>query len=44
MSEIEKYNDTLTRKPHAKDGKPKTKTKLMLPPTLDEKFIEEEKR
>src|SRR4030066_403993 len=33
--EIEKYNDTLTRKPHAKDGKPKTKTKLMLPPTLD---------
>jgi methylenetetrahydromethanopterin dehydrogenase len=42
--EIEKYNDTLTRKPHAKDGKPKTKTKLMLPPTLDEKFIEEEKR
>jgi methylenetetrahydromethanopterin dehydrogenase len=42
--EIEKYNDTLMRKPHAKDGKPKTKTKLMLPPTLDEKFIEEEKR
>jgi methylenetetrahydromethanopterin dehydrogenase len=34
--EIEKYNDTLIRKPHAKNGKLKTKTKLMLPPTLDE--------
>ena len=33
--EIEKYNDSLTRKPHAKDGKPKTKTKLMAPPTFD---------
>jgi methylenetetrahydromethanopterin dehydrogenase len=36
--EIEKYNDTLERKPHAKDGKLKIKTKLMLPPTLDKKF------
>jgi methylenetetrahydromethanopterin dehydrogenase len=34
--EIEKYADTLTRKPHSKDGKPLTKTRLMLPPTLDE--------
>lgn len=34
--EIEKYNDTLVRKPHAKDGKLKIKTKLMLPPTFDE--------
>jgi methylenetetrahydromethanopterin dehydrogenase len=33
--EIEKYNDTLKRKPHAKDGKPKTKTKLMAQPTFD---------
>jgi len=36
--EIEKYNDTLVRKPHSKNGKPKIKTKLMLPPTLDEEF------
>jgi methylenetetrahydromethanopterin dehydrogenase len=36
--EIEKYNDTLVRKPHSKNGKPKIKTKLMLPPTLDEDF------
>ena len=36
--EIEKYSDTLVRKPHSKDGKLKIKTKLMLPPTLDEKF------
>jgi methylenetetrahydromethanopterin dehydrogenase len=34
--EIEKYNDTLVRKPHAKDGKLKIKTKLMLPPTFEE--------
>jgi hypothetical protein len=25
----------LVRKPHSKDGKPKIKSKLMLPPTLD---------
>jgi methylenetetrahydromethanopterin dehydrogenase len=36
--EIEKYNDTLMRRPHAKDGKPKIKTKLMLPPVFDEEF------
>jgi methylenetetrahydromethanopterin dehydrogenase len=34
--EIEKYADTLVRKPHSKRGKPLTKTKLMLPPTADE--------
>jgi len=34
--EIEKYNDSVLRKPHAKDGKLKTKTKLMLQPTFDE--------
>ncbi|MGQ9506840.1 MAG: F420-dependent methylenetetrahydromethanopterin dehydrogenase [Candidatus Bathycorpusculaceae bacterium] len=40
--EIEKYNDTLVRKPHGKDGKPKIKTKLMLSPTLDEEFYKED--
>jgi methylenetetrahydromethanopterin dehydrogenase len=40
--EIEKYNDSLVRKPHSKDGKPKTKTKLMLPPALDEEFYGKE--
>ena len=34
--EIEKYSDTLVRKSHSKNGKSKMKTKLMLPPTLDE--------
>jgi methylenetetrahydromethanopterin dehydrogenase len=34
--EIEKSNDTVMRKPHAKNGKLKIKTKLMLPPVLDE--------
>lgn len=34
--EIEKGNDTVARKPHAKDGKLKVKTKLMLPPVSDE--------
>ena len=34
--EIEKYSDTLLRKPHSKKGEPLTKTKLTLPPTLDE--------
>jgi methylenetetrahydromethanopterin dehydrogenase len=34
--EIEKYNDSLLRKPHAKDGRLKYKTKLMLQPTFDE--------
>ncbi len=36
--EIEKCSDTLVRKPHSKEGKLKIKTKLMLPPTLDEEF------
>lgn len=36
--EIEKYSDTLVRKPHSKDGKPKVKTKLMLSPTFDEEL------
>jgi len=36
--EIEKYGDTVLRKPHAKDGKLKSKTKLMLPPAVDEEF------
>lgn len=36
--EIEKYADTLVRKPHSKKGKPLTKTKLMLPPTVDEEI------
>lgn len=38
--EIEKSADTLVRKPHSKDGKPKTKSKLMLPPTIDEELYQ----
>jgi methylenetetrahydromethanopterin dehydrogenase len=38
--EIEKYTDTLMRKPHSKKGKLKTKNRLMLPPTLDEEFYQ----
>ena len=34
--EIEKYGDTLVRRPHGKDGRPKVKDKLMLPPVSDE--------
>ena len=34
--EIEKYSDMLVRRPHAKDGRPKVKDKLMLPPVSDE--------
>jgi methylenetetrahydromethanopterin dehydrogenase len=34
--EIEKCNDCVLRKPHAKDGKLKYKTRLMLQPTFDE--------
>ncbi len=34
--EIEKYSDTLVRKPHSKRGKPLIKIELMLPPTVDE--------
>ncbi|MEM3627144.1 MAG: F420-dependent methylenetetrahydromethanopterin dehydrogenase [Candidatus Bathyarchaeia archaeon] len=38
--EIEKYADTLVRRPHSKDGKPKIKEKLMLPPTPDEEIYQ----
>jgi methylenetetrahydromethanopterin dehydrogenase len=34
--EVEKYNDRLLRQPHAKNGKVKSKTKLMLQPTRNE--------
>jgi methylenetetrahydromethanopterin dehydrogenase len=34
--EIEKGNDTVTRRPHSKSGKLKFKNKLMLPPVFDE--------
>ena len=34
--EIEKANDSVARKPHAKDGRLKSKTKLLLPPVFDE--------
>jgi methylenetetrahydromethanopterin dehydrogenase len=34
--EIEKCNDSVVRKPHAKNGKLKVKTKLMLPPVSNE--------
>ena len=34
--EIEKYNDSIMRKPHAKDGRLKNKTKLLLDPVFDE--------
>jgi len=34
--EIEKYTESLVRKPHSKDGRPLTKTDMMLPPTFDE--------
>jgi methylenetetrahydromethanopterin dehydrogenase len=36
--EIEKCNDTVMRKPHAKSGKTKIKTKLMLSPVYDEEL------
>jgi methylenetetrahydromethanopterin dehydrogenase len=38
--EIEKYNDSVMRKPHAKDGRLKNKTKLMLDPVFDGEPIE----
>ena len=34
--EIEKYSDTLVRKPHSKRGEPLTKTKLMQSPKFDD--------
>jgi methylenetetrahydromethanopterin dehydrogenase len=39
--EIEKYNDSVTRKPHAKDGRLKNKTKLMLDPAFEEETKEQ---
>ena len=36
--EIEKYNDSLLRKPHSKDGRQKVKNRLMLAPTFPEEF------
>jgi methylenetetrahydromethanopterin dehydrogenase len=33
--EMEKSVDALVRKPHAKDGRPKVKSKLLQPPTLE---------
>ena len=36
--EIEKYADTLVRRPHSKEGKFKFKEKLMLPPIFDEEI------
>ena len=36
--EIEKYSDTLTRKPHSKKGEPLTKTKLMQSPEFDDEL------
>jgi methylenetetrahydromethanopterin dehydrogenase len=38
--EIEKYNDSVLRKPHSKDGRQKVKTRLMLSPTFPEEFYE----
>ena len=38
--EIEKANDAVVRRPHAKDGTLKVKTKLMLPPVSDEDFYD----
>ena len=38
--EIEKCNDTVVRKPHAKSGKLKVKTELMLPPVSGEDFYD----
>lgn len=35
--EIEKYADTLVRKPHSKEGKPLTKTNLLLSPKPEKK-------
>jgi methylenetetrahydromethanopterin dehydrogenase len=38
--EIEKYNDSVMRKPHAKDGRLKNKTKLLVDPVFDEEPME----
>jgi methylenetetrahydromethanopterin dehydrogenase len=39
--EIEKYSDTVTRKPHSKKGEPLTKTKLMQKPTFDDELYKQ---
>ena len=36
--EIEKYSDSVVRKPHSKKGEPLTKTKLMQSPTFDDEL------
>ena len=36
--EIEKYSDSLVRKPHSKKGEPLTKTKLMQKPEFDDEL------
>ncbi len=38
--EIEKCNDTVSRKPHAKDGRLKAKTELMLPAVSGKEFYD----
>lgn len=40
--EIEKYSDTLVRKPHSKDGRLKVKEKLMMPLGFDETMHQSE--
>jgi len=39
--EIEKYSDTLVRRPHSKDGRPKIKERLMEKPIFDEETYKE---
>ena len=39
--EIEKYSDTLVRRPHSKDGRPKIKERLMERPVFDEETYKE---
>ena len=38
--EIEKYNDSITRKPHAKNGRLKNKTRLLADPVFDGEWME----
>ena len=38
--EIEKYNDSVKRKPHAKSGRLKNKTKLLVDPVFDEESVD----
>lgn len=39
--EIEKYSDAVVRRPHARDGRPKIKERLMEKPIFDEKTYQE---